>query len=128
MKKSKFPIIVRNLANSKEWASRFYPGEKRFHIYCMAPFVNAFNEVIEVSLTKEWGGSRLVWGASKGSSGTIDQTDTKLVAEGYAIAVRLMAGDESMVTPEPLVKKFLTRYRANLRAQERRGAGAPYRQ
>lgn len=111
---TKYPIIVdkRQMEEGSE--------EKRYTIYCLAPRLNAFNETIDV-VYAERGSYRkreMTWEASKGSSGGRDAADIKLVMEGYAIALRLMAGDESDVTPAELSKKFHKAYWAKQKRRE----------
>ena len=112
--KINYPIIVRKMEVNRE-------GEKYYQIYCMAPYLNAFNEVIEVRFEKSgWPKARWGWAVSKGSSGSCDYVETSLVAKGYQIALALTEGDESMVTPQPLVDKFLKAYWAKRKRREKR--------
>lgn len=118
--KVNYPIIVQKMQDGD--CGRNVPeGEKSYQIYCMAPYLNAFNEVIEVRYRKSgWPNRRWGWAVSKGSSGDCDAVETYLVMRGYKIAVALTEGDESVVTPRPLVDKFLKAYWAKQKRREKR--------
>jgi len=112
--KQVFPIIVEELEPRHDG-----DGEKAYNIYCMAPYVNAFNEVIEVRYQKRgWPRPRWGWEVSKGCSGGCDPETTALLVEGYQIALALIAGDTSKVSPKPLVAKFQKAYWAKQKRRE----------
>jgi len=101
--KTKYPIIVQECPRDN--------GEKHYKIYCLAPYLNAFNEVIDVFYRRTgWPHPRLEWEVSKGCSGGCDLETVNLLIEGYQIAKGLIEGDTSRVTPKPLVDKFLKAY------------------
>lgn len=113
--KVNYPIIVHKVTGCVT------DGEKLYRIYCMAPYLNAFNEEIEVRYRQDgWPKRKWCWAVSKGSSGDCDAVETALVAKGYQIAVALTEGDESVVTPQPLVDKFLKAYWAKQKRREKR--------
>lgn len=102
-----FPIIVEDQSQHCQ-----KHGERRITIYCLAPLDNDFNETIQLTYQSHHTSYRtgvadpMEWGLNKGSSGTHGLEHTKLVAEGYQLAIRIMTGDDAVITPKAKVEAF----------------------
>lgn len=112
-----FPIIVHDESKYCQHAE-----ERRVKIYCLAPLNNDFNETIDLYFAKptRYGDEQrpAYWTLSKGSSGSHDLEWAELVAQGYALAIRIMKGEEGLTTSESTCQAFFNFMAAKREAEK----------